>query len=53
MPGTVLYVVWKACEDELVSFTERLLKFIATCHKDASAECSVNDVEAGFRKHKA
>lgn len=53
MPGTVLYVVWKACEDELVSLTERLLKFIATCHKESSAECSVADVEAAFKKHKA
>ena len=53
MPGTVLYVVWKACEDELVGLTERLLAFMATCHKDASAELTVGDVEAAFRKHKA
>jgi hypothetical protein len=53
MPGTVLLVAWKACEDELIGITERLLKFISTCHKDSSAEYSVTDVEAAFRKHKA
>jgi exocyst complex component 1 len=53
LPGTVLLVVWKACEDELISITERLLKFISTCHKESSAEYSVADVEAAFRKHRA
>lgn len=53
MPGTALFVVWQACEDEMVKLTERFLKFIATCHKDVNAELSVGDVEAAFKKHRA
>ena len=53
LPGTVLLVVWKACEDEVISITERFLKFISACHKESSAEYSVADVEAAFRKHRA
>lgn len=53
IPGTVLYVVWKACEDELIGLTERLLKLIATCHKESNLEYTVADVEAAFRKHRA
>ena len=49
----MLYVVWKAGEDEMVSLTERLLKFIATCYKEMNAEYSVADVESGFKKHGA
>ncbi|CCA67704.1 related to Exocyst complex component Sec3 [Serendipita indica DSM 11827] len=52
LPGTVIYVVWKACEDEMVSLTERFFKFIATCHKEMNAEYSVADVESGFKKHR-
>lgn len=53
MPGTVLLVVWQACEDDTVKLTERFLKFIATCHKESNAEFSVGDVESAFKKHRA
>lgn len=53
MPGTVLGVVWQACEDDMIKLTERFLKFIATCHKESSSEFFVADVESAFKKHRA
>ncbi|KAG9054875.1 hypothetical protein FS842_003912 [Serendipita sp. 407] len=53
VPGTVLFVVWKACEDEMISITERFLKLIATCYRDSSAEYSVADVESAFKRYRA
>jgi exocyst complex component 1 len=53
MPGTVLFVVWKACEDEMINISQKFFKFISTCHKDSNPEYSIGDIEASFKKHRA
>lgn len=55
--AVLLKAVWMACEVEMVKCTERFVKIIALCYKDAlggsaGLEYSVQDVEAAFRKHR-
>jgi exocyst complex component 1 len=53
LPGTVMFGVWKACEEEVLRITEIFTKKISQCYADSgiSLDYTVSDVENAFRKH--
>lgn len=53
-PGTVEMGVWKACEDDVRSNTERFVRLLNQCYPDAGygLEYSIADVEASFKRHR-
>ena len=53
-PGTVEMGVWKACEDDVRSNTERFARLITQCYADAGygLEYSLTDVDASFKRHR-
>jgi len=53
-PGTVMVGVWKACEEELMKYTEGFSKRIAQCYADSGVtlDYTIADVETAFRRHR-
>lgn len=53
-PGTVMVGVWKACEEELLRYTEGFARRIVQCYVDSGVTLDYNptDVEAAFRRHR-
>lgn len=53
-PGTVEMGVWKACEEDIRSNTERFARLISQCYADAGygLEYTLGDVEASFKRHR-
>jgi len=52
--GTVMVEAWKACEEELLKYTEGFLKRIAQCYANSGVTLDYTkaDVEAAFRRHR-
>ena len=46
--------VWKACEEELLRYTEGFAKRIVQCYADSGVTLDYNatDVETAFRRHR-
>lgn len=53
-PGTVMVGAWKACEEELLRYTEGFSKRIAQCYADSGValEYTAAEVETAFRRHR-
>jgi hypothetical protein len=53
-PGTVMVGVWKACEEELLRYTDGFSKRISQCYGDSgiTLDYTAADVEAAFRRHR-
>jgi hypothetical protein len=53
-PGTVMVGAWKACEEELLKYTEGFSRRIAQCYGDSGVtlDYTKTDVEAAFRRHR-
>jgi len=52
-PGTVMVGVWKACEEELLKYTEGFSRRISQCYDNGVAlDYTAADVEAAFRRHR-
>jgi len=53
-PGTVMVGAWKACEEELLRYTEGFSKRITQCYSDSGVtlDYTIGDVEAAFRRHR-
>lgn len=53
-PGTVMVGVWKACEEELLKYTDGFSKRIAQCYADSGVvlDYTPGDVEGAFRRHR-
>jgi len=53
-PGTVLYGVWRTCEEEVMRITDLFSKHIVQCYSDSgvSLEYNVSDVETAFKRHR-
>ena len=54
VPGTVMVAAWKACEEELLRYTEGFSRRVTQCYAESGVtlDYTTADVEAAFRRHR-